>query len=187
MKFTERRDGLYLEGLTEGDVRFANIAGRLTGSQWEDPNRPKHSYVVNIRDKEIADKLALMGFNVKERVKADTGEFDTFTLEFRAYPGIKERIDRSTGKVTNEVWPKVMLKTVTSDKYVRLGIDSFSEADSIHINQANIRFHLYFNQRYKRNIAVIDELWVYLSSDYGTPDEDYYESMLGGEEELPFE
>lgn len=183
MKLTERRDGLYLEGLTEGDVRFANVGGRLTGSQWEDPNNPKHSYVVNIHDKAIADELAGRGFNVKERVDAQTGEFETFTLEFRVYPGVRQSF--KTGK--DEVQPKVMLKSTTGTKYTRLDIPAFGEADSVHVQEANIRFHLYHNKRFNRNIAVIDELWVHLGQDAGTPDEDYYEAMLGGNEELPFE
>lgn len=185
MKLTERGSGLYLEGLVEGDVRFTNMAARPTGSQWEDPNNIKHAYVVNIHDKEIADALADYGFNVKERVKSDTGEFDAFTLEFRAYPGI--RVNAKTGK--EEVWPKVMLKSVSSDSYKRLDIPEFSEVDSVNIESANIRFHLYHNKRYNRNIAVIDELWVQLKANAGRPDEDYYESMLNPSynDEVPFE
>jgi len=183
MKLTERRDGLYLEDLTEGDVRFANVGGRLTGSTWEDPNNPKHSYVVNIHDKAIADDLAGRGFNVKERLNAQTGEFETWTLEFRAYPGIRQNF--KTGN--DEVQPKIMLRSTTGTKYVQLDIPAFGEADSIHIKEANIRFRLYHNKRFNRNIAVIDQLWVWLSQDAGTPDEDYYESKLGGgDEEVPF-
>lgn len=181
MKLTERHSGLFLEEIKREDIRFANLGGRLTGSKYDDPNRPKHEYVVWIDDPVILDKFREMNVTISERVSVDedTGK-DTsrFSVRFKAYP--KMAVNRLTGK--EEQRPKVLLKT--GDNAVRLLKESFGLVDSAYVKEVYIRFHLYqYDDRKPDCIAAIDELWCVVDEKAGFVDDSYLEEKLGYYEE----
>ena len=197
MKLTERSNGLYLEDISANDVRFANLAGRLTGSIYEDPNRPKHVYVLWIDDPEIVDILRGYNLNVKEvneldrvmrgsnedrkreveqdkRLQKELAEITRYSLELKAYP--KKRTNRKTGK--EEQYPKVMLRTTGST--VRLDDGSFGIVDSAHIQMVDIRLHAWqYDNRKESCVAVIDELWCTVDEGAGEVDDSFLDDKYG--------
>lgn len=180
MKFTERSNGYYLEDITETEIRFANLAGRPTKSIYDDPNNPKHVYVLWIYDKEVATSLANMNINVKEITDEKNGSVK-YSVQLKAYP--KMRLNRKTGQ--NEQVPKVMLRTLEST--VRLSAKSFGLVDGSHVSTCDIRFHPWqYDERKPDCVAVIDELWVSIDEGAGEVDETYLSEKYGYEEELPF-
>ena len=200
MKLTERGNALYLEDITASDLRFANLAGRLTGSIYEDPDKPKHVYVVWL-DEETAAAMRAMNLNVREmteydRIMKGSNEdlkmevesnqkrkkeaLDTvrYSVQFKAYPKI--RTNRRSGR--EEQYPKVILKTL--ENMVRLNAESFGLVDSAHIERVDICFHLWQYDKFKSNcVAVIDELWVTVDEGAGEIDEGYLDEKYGYIEE----
>lgn len=177
MKLTERNAGLYLEDITRDDIRFANLAGRLTGSRYDDPNKPKHEYVVWIDDPKILDKFREMNVTISEKVDPETEE-SRFSVRFKAYP----RMSRNPRTGKEEQRPKVMLKT--GDTAVRLDKDSFGLVDSSYIQAVHIRFHLYqYDERKPDTIAAIDELWCVVDEHAGFVDDTYLDEKMGYYEE----
>ncbi len=180
MKFTERSNGLYLEDITSRDVRFANLAGRMTGSIYDDPQRPQHVYVVWI-DEDLVDIFKGLGIKVKEKEDEETGKL-SYSVQFKAYP--KMRLNRKNGK--EEQTPKVMLRT--TENTVRLEAGSFGVADAAHVGSVDIRFHPWqWDERRPDCVAVIDELWITVDEGAGEADESYLDEKYGYEDEpLPF-
>lgn len=177
MKLTERHSGLFLEEIKREDIRFANLGGRLTGSRYDDPNKPKHEYVVWIDDPVILDKFKEMNVTISEKVDEESGE-SRFSVRFKAYP--KMGMNRLTGK--EEQRPKVLLKT--GDNAVRLLKESFGLVDSAYVKEVYIRFHLYqYDDRKPDCIAAIDELWCVVDEKAGFVDDSYLEEKLGYYEE----
>lgn len=173
MKFTERARGMYLEGITQTDVKFSNLAGRHTKSQYSDPNKPQHVFVVWIDDEEIVDALKGVGFNVRE-------DEDTFNdlgtrhyLQFKAYP--KMRMNRVTGE--EEQSPKVVM--ITSGTSARLNKEGFGFIDGAHINKIDISFHAWEYEKGKAPVAVLDELWCSVDESAGGQNDNYFEEKYG--------
>lgn len=176
MKFTERSNGLYLEDIRQKDIRFANLAGRLTGSIYEDPTRPSHVYVLWLDDEEIIDSLKEHGIRIREKENEETGEV-SYSMQLKAYPKI--RVDRRTGK--EETAPKVMLRTTGST--VRLDMGSFGLVDSAHVETVDIRFHTWqWDDRRPDVVAVIDELWLTVDEGAGEADDTYFEDKYDYDE-----
>jgi len=202
MKFTERSSGLYLEDITQKNVRFANLAGRLTGSIYEDPNRPKHVYVLWIDDPVIVDILRGYNLNVKEtteldrimrgtnedrireveqdkRLQQELAQQIRYSLEFKAYP--KTIINRKTGK--SEQYPKVMLRT--TGVTVRLESGSFGLVDAAHVESVDIRFHAWqYDNRKPNCVAVVDELWCTVDEGAGEVDDSFLADKHGYSESI---
>lgn len=188
MKFTERKSGYFLEEIKRDDIRFANLGGRLTGSKYDDPNKPKHEYVVWIDDPAILERFKEMNVTISERIDEETDE-SRYSVRFKAYP--KMTTNRMTGK--SEQRPKVLLKS--GDNAVRLEADSFGLVDSAYVKDVYIRFHLYqYDDRKPDCIAAIDELWCIVDETAGFVDDSYLEEKLGffeedsapDDEEVPF-
>lgn len=176
MKLTERSNGLYLEDIQQVDIRFSNLAGRLTGSIYENPDRPAHVYVLWITDPDIVTALQDYGIRVRERVDEETGDV-RYSVQFKAYP--KMRMNKRSGK--EEPNPKIMLKTTGST--IRLDTDSFGLADSAHIETADLRFHPWqYDDKKPDCVAVIDELWVTVDESAGESDYTYLSEKHGYEE-----
>lgn len=187
MKFTERSRGLYLEGITQTDIKFSNLAGRHTKSQFSDPNRPQHVFVVWIDDEDIVKELKGLGFNVKmdEDTYNDLGE--RYFLQFKAYP--KMKVNRVTGK--DETSPKVVM--ITSGENLRLEKESFGLVDACHIQNIDINFHPWEWEKGKAPVAVLDELWCTSDESAAGQNENYFEEKYGsfkdyepGSDEVPF-
>jgi hypothetical protein len=197
MKFTERSNGLYLENIKSSEIRFSNLAGRLTGSVYEDPNKPKHVLVLWIEDEKIVDVLRGYNLNVKEvnelerimrgsnedrkreveqdkRLAKELANTTRYSLEFKAYP--KVRTNRSTGK--SEQYPKVMLRTTGNT--VRLEAGSFGVVDSAHVDNIDIRFHPWqYDDRKPDCVTVLDEVWVTVDESAGEVDDSYFNDKYG--------
>lgn len=197
MKFTERSNGLYLENVKSSDIRFSNLAGRLTGSIYEDPDKPKHVLVLWIEDEQVVDILRGYNLNVKEvnelerimrgnnedrkreveqdkRLAKELANTTRYSLEFKAYP--KVRTNRNTGK--KEQYPKVMLRTTGNT--VRLEAGSFGVADSAHVDNIDIRFHPWqYDDRKPMCVAVLDEVWVTVDESAGEVDDSYFDDKYG--------
>lgn len=191
MIFTERRNYLYLEEIEQRDIRFANLAGRppKNPSPYDDPNKPKHVYVVWLRDPDIVQKFRDLHVSVGETVDEYTGE-TLYSVRFKAYP--KMKFNRLTGK--EEQYPRVILKSSMST--VRLPLEQFNQADSAYVSSVDIRFHTWqWNETKPDSIASIDEIWITLDETAGEYDSSYlaekhgYEDNLveGEEEEAPFD
>ena len=193
MKLTERSNGLYLEDIEAKNVRFANLAGRLTGSIYEDPDRPKHAYVLWI-DEDIVESLRDLNLNVKEvneldrimrgsnedrkreveqdrKLQKELAGINRYSLEFKAYP--KTQQNRKTGR--KEQYPKIMLRSTGGT--VRLEKESFGLVDAAHIQTVDIRFHAWqYDARKPSCVAVIDELWCTVDEGAGEIDDDYLDN-----------
>ena len=183
MKLTERQSGYFLEVIKRDDIRFANLGGRMTGSRYDDPNKPKHEYVVWIDDPVILDKFKEMNVTISERIFTDEDsgeERSRYSVRFKAYP--KTVTNRLNGKT--EQRPKVFLKTGSGGTPVRLDKDSFGLVDSSVVSDVYIRFHLWqYDERKPDCIAAIDELWCVVDERAGFVDDSYLEEKLGYFEE----
>lgn len=188
MKLVQRSSGLYLEGIQQKDIRFANLAGRMTGSPYDDPKNPKHVYVLWVDDPEIVQVLREQHVNVTEKPDVDDPKIIRHSVQLKAYP--KMRVNRNTGK--EEQSPKVMLRTTQNT--VRLEAASFGLVDSAHVESVDIRLHTWqYDQRKPDRVAVIDELWLTVDEGAGEADESYLDEKYGysepvpGEDEVPFQ
>jgi hypothetical protein len=188
MKLITRSNGLYLEGIQQNDIRFANLAGRMTGSPYDDPKNPKHVYVVWIDDPGIVQAMMEQHVNVTEKPDVDDPKILRHSIQLKAYP--KMRVNRNTGK--EEQYPKVMLRT--TQKTVRLDQGAFGLVDSAHVESVDIRLHTWqYDQRKPDQVAVIDELWLTVDEGAGEQDESYLDEKYGysepeiGEDEVPFQ
>lgn len=180
MKLVERASGLYLEEIVSTDLRFANLAGRMTGSMYDDPDKPKHEYVVWITDPEILDIFRNLNVNigVKEIEHENVETEVKYSIKFKAYPKI--RVNRVTAR--EEQYPKVVLKTLNN--MVRLNSESFGLVDSANIEKVDIKFHPWqYDRRSPNCVAVIDELWVQVNEGAGERDESYLDEKWGYVEE----
>lgn len=184
MKFTRRGRYCYLENVTKENIRFANLAGRMTGSPYDDPNNPKHVYVLWVDDPDVVSALREENVVVKEVPDKDNPEISRFSVQLKAYP--KMRVNRNTGK--EEQYPKVMMST--TENTVRLEVGSFGLVDGLHVESVDIAFHTWqYNQHKPDCIAVIDELWAKVDEGAGETDDRYLAEKYGyeEEEEVPFE
>lgn len=174
MKFTERSNGLYLEDIRQRDIRFSNLAGRLTGSVYEDPSRPAHVLVLWLNDSlDIIDQLREYGIRIKDKQNEETGE-TTFSMQLKAYP--RKVVNRRNGN--EEFSPKVMIRT--TENTVRLEPGSFGLVDSAHVESMDIRFHTWqWDERRPDVVAVIDELWLTVDEGAGEADQSYLDEKYG--------
>lgn len=205
MKFTERTSGLYLEDVVGKDVRFSNLGGRMTGSPYDDPERPKH-YIVLWIPEELVETFVNMNVKVtsmseldrvmngrneerKEEVagnpelQKELGEWVRYCVTLKAYPKLwtNYRTDKT------EQRPLVIMKTTGNS--VRLNADQFGLVDSAHIDAIDIKFHTWqYNDRKPDCVAVIDELYVTVDESAGELDDSYLAEKHGysEEEEIPF-
>lgn len=180
MIFTERRHGLFLEEIEQQDIRFANLAGRppKVPSPYDDPNKPKHVYVVWLKDPDIIQKFRDLHVRVYETVDEYTGE-TLYSVRFKAYP--KMRFNKLTGK--EEQYPRVMLKSSMST--VRLPLEQFNQADSAYVSSVDIKFHAWQYDQYKQDAVLsIDEIWITLDETAGEYDSSYLAEKHGYEDEL---
>ena len=190
MKYTEGSYGCRLEGITQQDLKYRNLAGRHNeNNKFDDPNRPQHVLVVWIDDQEIVDAMKDAGFNVKE-------DEDTYNdlgmrnyIQFKAYP--KMRMNRITGK--DEQYPKVMMTTSKSKR--QLPKEEFGYFDGAHVEKIDISFHAYEWEKGKF-VASLDQVWCTVDESAGGQNDDYFEKKYGhlknyeGDEEaeeMPFE
>ena len=194
MKLVESRNGWMLEDILEDrdfnktEIRFKNMAGRQTNPKYN----PSHVIVVWIDDLDIArfmkDELHL---NVQEReteVKDENGDVVgvriRHSLQLKAYP--KTRENRMTGK--EESLPRVMLKTTSTGKSVRLDVDKFGLLDATRLLSADVKFHTWEYEAGKA-VACIDELWAIVDEKAGEVDGSYLMNKYGyveDNEELPW-
>lgn len=213
MKFTERSAGLFIEDIRSEDVRYSNLAGRLTGSIYEDPNKPQHVYILWLKSPELVDIFRQLGVNVKEtneydRIMNSTSESESvkkrreelmsnpklakeaqetveYSVRFKTYPKMRARRNGNG----EEQYPKIMLKTETDT--VPLEAASFGLADSSAVSMvsADMRFHLFEYDPRKPRIAVLDELWITVNETAGEKDSSYLAEKYGyiEEDQVPFE
>ena len=185
MKLTERGNGNFtIEGITQKDIKYTNLAARPTKSIYYDPERPQHVFVIWL-DQDVADQLVTAGFKVSQVE-------DTFNdmgvrpfIQLKAYP--KMRVNPATAK--EEQAPKVILKT--SGNAIKLKKESFGLVDSARINSADISFHSWFYDEHRPPVAVLDGLWCTADETAGGRN-DYFDEDYGYEEpdfvadEVPF-
>ena len=186
MKVVETRNGFVLEGIKKDDIRFSNLAGRMTGSEYDDPERPQHVFIVWIENEDLVRYFADQELNVKEvtrEVKDENG--DTvgtkvcYSLRFKAYP--KMRPNRLTGR--EEPYPKVIMKT--TNEASRINVGSFGLVDAANVDTIDIRYHLYVYK--KDTIGVIDEMWVTVDESAGEVDDTYLSEKYGIDDaEIPW-
>lgn len=186
MKLTDRGNNNYtLEGITQKDIKYTNLAGRPVNSIYYDPDRPQHVVVIWL-DPAVADQLTEYGFKISEAE-------DTFNdmgvrpfMQLKAYP--KMRVNPMTAK--EEQVPKVILKT--SGNAIRLKAESFALVDISRIHSTDISFHSWVYDEHRPPVAVLDGLWCTADDTAGGRndyfDEDYgYEEPDFKPEEVPFE
>lgn len=187
MKVVETKNAFVLEGIEKKDIRFSNLAGRMTGSEYDNPDKPQHVFIVWLNDPNLAEYFkAEQGLKVKEierEVKDENGDVTGtalfYSLRFKAYP--KMRPNRITGR--EEQYPKVIMKT--TNEAARLQSGSFGLVDSANVKNIDIRYHLY---TYKKDtIAVIDELWCVVDETAGEVDDTYLAEKYGYEDDIPVE
>lgn len=174
MKFTVRRNGFTLEGIDGNrDIKFSNLAGAHTNSQYDDPNRdPQRAITIWFDDDVIADGLQENDFLVgraadtyhKDKNKQPLG--DRYFIKFIAYVdkivdkngnatfALKKRVNRDGREI---ITPKIM--AVTDNGAKMLEPDSFSEVDTNYISNIDISFRGWKYDLHKPCAAVINELW----------------------------
>lgn len=196
MKFTERRAGFTLEGINgKTDIKFSNLAGAHTNSQYDDPNKdPQRAITIWIDDDAIADALKANDFLVgraEDRYhKDENGDplGERWFIKFVAYP--KMRMNPRTGK--EEQQPKIVTKT--SQVTVRQLADGFGNVDTAYIETMDIAFRQYKYDARKPCVAAINELWAILDETAGGRndfDDDFLEQKWADvpdtdEGEVPF-
>lgn len=188
-----------LEGIKQTDIRFANLAGRYTGGTYEDPNKPKHEYLVWIDDPDILawfqSQPIVVRTNSEESI-AKTGE-TRYSVTFKAYP--KMKLNRRT--MQEEQVPFVLMRTGDGDQ--RLKASAFGLVDSAHVDTVDISFHLWQYDEKKPNCVLsIDELICNVDETAGEVDSSYLRDKYkyveeveadmaadetDSEEEVPFE
>lgn len=156
-----------LEEITAKDLRFSNLAGRLTGSQYDDPNRPKHEYVVWLRDPDIIAAIAGMGLHVSEVSRQDGSV--GYSLKLHVYPATRE--NRMTGKT--EAYPKCIIKTPSTGKTRRLDVDEFGTADATKFDEVSIAGHVFYSEKCRMHLAAIDTFWLVADESAGELDRGY--------------
>lgn len=191
MKLVEMRNGWMLEDIMEDrnfnktQIRFKNLAGRQTNPKYN----PSHVLVLWIDDPDMArfmkDELML---NVSEReieLKDENGDpqvdkngnpmvLRRASVQLKAYP--KMRPNRISGK--DEPTPRIMLKTPSTGRSVRLDIDNFGLFDSTRLISADVRFHTWEYEEGKC-VACIDELWAIVDESAGEVDGSYLMDKYG--------
>lgn len=213
MKFTERSMGLFLEDIAPDDIRYSNLAGRMTGSIYDDPSKPQYVYILWLKSPELVDIFRSIGVDVKEtneydRIMNSTSESDSvkkrrdellgnpklaqeakeaaeFSVRFKTYPKMRKKRNGNG----EEQYPQIMLKT--EKDVVQLEAPSFGLADSAASTmiKADMRFHLYEYDPRKPRIAVLDELWIRVNETSGERDSSYLAEKYGyiEEDQVPFE
>ena len=195
MKYTEGNRTMRLEGITQHDIKYSNMAGRYNPNNPNDqPDKPQHVLVVWIDDNEIADALKEAGFNVKEdedKFHEDRGI--SSYLQFKAYP----RTQRNYRSGKEELVPKVV--KVTSRESRVLQESEFGDVDFAHINNIDISFNKYTPKigNRERVVPSIDQLWFTVDETAGgqNNDEEYFRKKYAHllddvdeeEDEIPFE
>lgn len=183
MKLTEKANGLYLENISAKDIRYANLAGRMTNSPYDDPNKPKHVYVLWVEDDDILERLRENHVRISEKEDRDDPKIMRHSVTFKCYP--KKRVNRFTGK--EEQTPKIMMRTTSNT--VRLDEGAFGLIDAAHIDTVDIKFRFWkYDQRKPDCVAVIEELWATVDEGAGEVDESYLDEKYGYSEEpeVPF-
>ena len=197
MKLVEMRNGWMLEDIMENrdfnntQIRFKNMAGRQTNPKYN----PSHVLVLWVDDPDMArfmkEELKL---NVSEReteLRDENGEpivdksgnvvtRRRASVQLKAYP--KMRPNRMSGK--DEPTPRVMLKTPSTGRSVRLEIDNFGLFDSTRLLSADVKFHTWEYEPGKA-VACIDELWAIVDEAAGEVDGSYLMEKYGYSEEEP--
>jgi len=184
MTLKEMKYGWMLEDIMEDrdfnktQIRFKNMAGRQTNPKYN----PSHVLVVWIDDPNVArfmrDELHL---NVQEREIEIKDENDNVidiqkrsSLQLKAYPKVRQ--NRITGK--DESYPRVMLKTPSTGRSVRLDIDKFGLFDATRLLSADVSFHTWEYESGKC-VACIDELWAIVDESAGEVDGSYLMDKYG--------
>lgn len=171
MKLIEKQNyfGPYfvLEGIKQSDIRFANLGGRYTGGQYDDPDKPKHEYIVWIDDEEVLEFFKGLPITIGEKLIESTNE-TRYSVKFKAYP--KKRINRRNMK--EETTPFVLMRTSDGDQ--RLNAAAFGLIDSAHIDTVDISFHLWeYAPPRPDSVCVIDELICNVDEVAGEVDKSY--------------
>ena len=169
MKFTERRNGFTLEDIDgRKDIKFSNLAGLHTNSQYDDPDKdPQRAITIWIDDEEIAQALMdndfLVGRGEDLYHKDENGNplGDRFFMKFVAYA--KMRMNPRTGK--EEQVPKVVIKSSLAT--VRQLADGFGNVDTSFIEKMDIGFRQYKYNPNRPCVAAINELWCKLDESAG--------------------
>jgi len=175
-----------LQNISAKDIRFKNLAGRMTGSQYDDPNRPKHELVVWIDDPEILKAFKKLHVPIGERVNSDTGE-SRFSVRFKAYPKMKW----SPIAKSERPYPKVIIRD--GETMTRLKIENFSEFDRTIAKSYDITFYTYENTKQPGTfIPTITEAFLTVDEEAGQFDKSYLDEMYGyvdepDEEAVPFD
>ena len=156
MNFVSKGTEYYFTGLKREDIKFTNMEGRLTGSVYDNPNKPQHSIDIWL-DGDSAAILPGSGANVRVKVIEHDGITEEKSyIKLNAYP--KMRQDKFTGAEVQ--YPKFVLRC--GDNRVSLTKESFREIDTAHyrdnIEKVDIAFHLY--EAYGRQVTCIDEVWL---------------------------
>lgn len=181
MKLTLGGNGSHcIEEIKRDEIRFSNLAGRMTGSPYDDPAKPKHEIVVWIDDVDILQAFIDNHVKVSEKheVQEDGTEVVRYSVRFKAYPKVK--LNPTNGR--NEQRPMVMLKNTTNA--IRLKAESFGLVDSAVVKDMYIMFHLWqYDQRKPDCVACIDELWCFVDENAGFIDRSYLQEKFGYVEE----
>lgn len=169
MKFTVRKNGFTLEGI-DGmkDVKFSNLAGRHTGSRYDDPNKdPQRAITIWFDDEAIAKDLTendfLVGRAEDNYHKDEHGDplGERFFIKFVAYP--KMRINPRTGR--EEQVPKIVIRNSMGS--VRQLADGFGNVDTAYISTMDISFRGFKYDPKKPCVAAINELYCDLDETAG--------------------
>ena len=175
MKFTERGNNSFtIEGITQQDIKYSNLAARPTKSIYYDPEKPQHVYVIWLTT-DVADQMVANGFNVNQGEDSYNDLGVRPYIQFKAYPKI--RINRMNGN--EEQAPKVIIKT--SGNPIRLTEKSFGLVDSSQIANADISFHSWVYDEHRPPVAVLDGLWCTVDESSGGRN-DYFDGDYGYEE-----
>ena len=196
MKFTERKNSFTLEGINgKTDIKFSNLAGRHTNSEYDDPDKdPQKAITIWIDDDGIAEALKANDFLVGRAEdhyhKDENGDLlgERWFIKFVAYP--KVRFNPRTGK--EELSPKIVTKS--SQATVKQLVEGFGIVDTAYIDTMDISFRQYKYNPKKPCVAAINELWAYIDETAGGRndyDDDYLEQKwadvpLSDDEEVPF-
>lgn len=171
MRLSEKWNGLYLEGIVREEIYYTNLRGEKKGNSIY---APTHDYGLWISDSNILNAFNEAGVKVSASVDEQNPEIVRYSVNFRAYPSVKQ--NKVSGAMVQ--YPKVMLKGSEAESYIPLDEAHFAEADTKRVKQVNMRFHLWNTGT--NVIAAIDELWIELDPfATGPVDDDYFSQKFG--------
>ena len=182
MKIIARgNDSIIIRDIHHDDIRFIDFEGKfgkpciklmlsnermIPGESNEEKKSKGH---------DIVEFLLTKGLNIAENYKMD--ENRNFVLDNngeRVFTGYTLKLN-----VYDNNPPKVMAMNPGSDMWEEVSYDRIGKVSTVNIEWADLRFHHWYYDKFRCEVACLDEYAVKLMATHGRIDDDFLGSELG--------